>query len=529
MLDALWRRYHATRRRLRRLSRREAHELRRWLEDTENFLHLSTLLVVPLVIGVITWISNVSPVVSFLIYPPLASGTYALFTDPSSPYADPVTFVGGITAGAVSGLVALRVTVPFVYPTQPGVFEVYAGTAALGILLTSVLTWALSLEVPTAFSTALLILVTGSSDRTYVIGIVVSSAIVAGVFVGWRRYFYQERSRYLFRSTSGDDHVLVPTHEETPDAIGLFAARLAVAHTSGKVILMEAVSESAIEEAAAAADDAAADRPTDDPDLRLRERAADTGPRDTNTAPRDADAGSVTADTTAAAANTPGATDADATEGTDAESAVTAAALERLERRRNQITGAVSVPCEYVVAVAADDPGETIVHTAHAENCDLICAPYEADGDALAPHTKTLLTGDVDTIVFRSAHERTEWHRVLVMIRTPGEIANAMMEFAKRLVPPGGVISACSVISDERERRHAEIVLEDVVDSLSVPVETRIGYGTVPEFLERNAAAYDVVFVGASTDRPAASRLVSTPTHERIRELDCDLAIVHRG
>jgi nucleotide-binding universal stress UspA family protein len=507
MLDALWRQYYAARRRLRRLSRREAHEIRRWLEDTENFLHLSTLLVVPLVIGVITWVSNVSPVVSFLIYPPLASGTYALFTDPGGPYADPITFVGGITAGAVSGLVAFRVTVPFVYPTQPGVFEVYAGTAALGIFLTSILTWTLGLEVPTAFSTALLVLVTGSSDLTYVIGIIISSVIVAGAFVGWRRYFYQERSRYLFRSTSGDDHVLVPTHEETPDAIGLFAARLAVAHTSGKVILMEAVSESAIEEATAPDDDALS-----------REVSSNTG---SNVADTES-VGATAADTT-------GSTDADATASADAESAVTAAALERLERRRNQITGAVSVPCEYVVAVAADDPGETVVDTAHAENCDLICAPYEADDDALAAHTKTLLTGDVDTIVFRPARERTEWHRVLVMVRTSGEIANAMMEFAKRLASPGGVISACSVISDERERRHAEIVLEDVVDSLSVPVETRIGYGTVPEFLEQNAAAYDVVFVGASTDRPAASRLVSTPTYERIRELDCDLAIVHRG
>jgi len=115
------------------------------------------------------------------------------------------------------------------------------------------------------------------------------------------------------------------------------------------------------------------------------------------------------------------------------------------------------------------------------------------------------------------------------MIRTPSEIANAMMDFAQRLVPPGGTISACSVISSERERRHAEMVLEEVVDSLSVPVETRIGHGTVEAFLERNAGAYDVAFIGASTDRTAASRLISTPTHEHIHDLDCDLAIVHRG
>jgi len=44
-------------------------------------------------------------------------------------------------------------------------------------------TWGLSLEEPTAFSTALLLLVTGAERLTYVTGIAVSSLLIAGVFL----------------------------------------------------------------------------------------------------------------------------------------------------------------------------------------------------------------------------------------------------------------------------------------------------------------------------------------------------------
>jgi len=349
MLEPLWRRYRTIRRRARRFTRREAHAFRRWLEDTENFLHLSTLLVVPLVIGAITWISNASAVVSFLIYPPLASGTYALFTDPSGPYADPITFVGGITVGAVSGLVALRFSATFLTLTQPGYFEVYAGTAALGIFLTTVLTWGLDLEVPTAFSTTLLVLVTGSSELTYVIGIVVSSVIVAAVFSAWRRYFYRERSQYLFRSTSADDHVLVPTRADTPASIGLFAARLAAAHESGKVLLMETVEKQTITETEAtlvAEAEAEAEAEAKAEAEAEAEAKTETETKDKTTTatvgrptPDNATASTpATGEETPASDDTASETDhpADITE--TAEQQVTAHALQRLETRHNAIT-----------------------------------------------------------------------------------------------------------------------------------------------------------------------------------------------
>jgi len=72
-------------------------------------------------------------------------------------------------------------------------------------------------------------------------------------------------------------------------------------------------------------------------------------------------------------------------------------------------------------------------------------------------------------------------------------------------------------------------MLENLVESFTPPIETRVAIGPVEAFLERNASLYDLVVVGASTDWSAVSRLVSVPTFERIREVDCDLAIVHRG
>jgi len=485
MLEPLRYRYHSVRRRVRRIERREMQEFRHWLEDTENLLHLSVLVIVPLLIGVVTWLSNVSPVVSFLVYPPLASGTYTLFADPGGRYSSPRKFVGGMTAGAFGGWLALEVSARFWYPTTPEQFQVHAGAAALGIFLTGVLTWGLALEEPTAFSTTLLVLVTGAERLPYVAGIVVSSSLIAGVFVLWRRHVYHERSRYLFQSTHGDDQVLVPVRGDDTNSLGLFAARLAAAHDAGKIVLMKTVGTEAIEET---------------------ESELDAAGR------------TVSEDGTA-------------------EHSVTRAAEERLaeqqlrelDRLRERITSVVDVPCEFVVAVEDGSVGETVLTTAEAENCDLIVSPYETEEDDPSPFVRRILSGNTDAIVFRSSNGRTDWQRILVMVRSSGRVANAMLDFAQRLLPTEGTISACTCASKQRERRTAEILLENLVESFADPIETRVANGSIEAFLERNASLYDLVVVGASTDRSAVSRLVSTPTFERIREVDCDLAIVHRG
>jgi nucleotide-binding universal stress UspA family protein len=474
-------RLRSVRHRLRRLERREVREFHRWLESTENLLHLSALVIVPLLIGAVTWLSNVSPIVSFLIYPPLASGTYTLFADPDGRYSSPGRFVGGMTAGALSGWIALQVSAQFWYTFTPAVFQAPAGAAALGIFLTGVATWTLSLEEPSAFSTALLVLITGSEQLTYVVGITVSSLLVAGVFLVWRRRFYHRRARYLFQSVRGDDQILVPVRESASESLVLFAARLAAAHDAGKVVLVKTVRPEAIEETAAELDaDGVVIEAEESPEESLT-RAA--------------------------------------------EEQITEQQLRSLER----IESVVDVPCEFVVAIESGSAGETVYATAETENCDLIVCPYETEDGDPSPFVRTILNGAVDAIVFRPSDGRTEWTRILVLVRSPGQLANAMLDFANRLVSARGTISACTCISTRRERRSAEIMLENVIESFSESIETRIATGSVEQFLERNTSLYDLAVIGASTDRSAASRLVSTPTFERIQEVDCDLAIVHRG
>lgn len=486
MFDSLRHRFRSIRHRLRRIERREVREFHRWLESTENLLHLSALIIVPLLIGAVTWLSNVSPIVSFLIYPPLASGTYTLFADPDGRYSSPGRFVGGMTAGALSGWIALKVSAQFWYTFTPEIFQVPAGAAALGILLTAIATWTLGLEEPSAFSTALLVLVTGSEQLTYVVGIAVSSLLVAGVFLVWRRRFYHRRARYLFQSVRGDDQLLVPVREGASESLVLFAARLAAAHDAGKVVLMKTVSQAAIEETASEldADGSVVIEEGESPEESLT-RAA--------------------------------------------EEQITERQLESLERFQELIESVVDVPCEFVVAIESGSAGETVYATAETEHCDLIVCPFETEDGDPSSFVRTILNGAVDAIVFRPSDGRTEWTRILVMVRSPGQLANAMLDFANRLVPARGTISACTCISTRRERRSAEIMLENVIESFSESIETRIATGSVERFLERNTSLYDLAVIGASTDRSAASRFVSTPTFERIQEVDCDLAIVHRG
>lgn len=103
MRKAVRARVRAALRRLERLERREMRDLHRWLEDTRHLLLLSVLVAVPLLMGVLTYLSNVLDLLPFLLFPPLASGAYTLFAKPGSRHASPKRFVGGLTIGAASG------------------------------------------------------------------------------------------------------------------------------------------------------------------------------------------------------------------------------------------------------------------------------------------------------------------------------------------------------------------------------------------------------------------------------------------
>ncbi|WP_254763040.1 HPP family protein [Natrinema marinum] len=481
-------RVRAVARRLRRLERRELDAFRRWLEHTGNLLHLSVLVFVPLLIAAVTWLANVTAAISFLLFPPLASGTYTLFADPEGKYSTPGKFVGGMTVGALCGWLALALTSAIGLPAG----TISASGAAVGVFLTGVCTWALDLEEPTAFSTALLVLVTGNAQLAYVLGIIVSSSFVAGAFVLWRRHFYQQRARYLYGTTGGDDHVLVPM-DDGGETVARFAASIAGAHEAGKVVLFDIIDEAAVGEG----------------DTESAERDASTDSVDVIDAQTSADGGESVA--------------------TAAERAASDAA-DRLESLAADLESTYDVPCEVVVAADGGLSAKLVLETARRQNCDLIVAPYaEDDRGALSSFIRGLFESEIDVIAFRSSEERRRWRQSLVAVRGAGDTARAMLDFAIRVTETGRTVSVCTCIDDESRRRQAENTLAALVDAFSGPFETHVATASVESYLSRAAPRYDVCFVGSSTDRSAASRFVSPPTFRKLRDLESDVAIVHRG
>ncbi|MDG5776392.1 HPP family protein [Haloarculaceae archaeon H-GB11] len=483
-------------RRARRIERRELREFRRWLEQTRNLVHLSALLFVPLLIGVVTLLSNSVQQLSFLLFPPLASGTYTLFANPDSRYATPSRFVAGLTIGALCGWLAVILSSLLLGGTATGQFQVHAGGAALAVFLTGAVTWPLDVEEPSAFSTALLTLLVPSGVLSgYVASVFLASSLVAGVFSVWHDRVYEQRAAFLYESTKGDDHVLVPMRGANPDATAMLAARLAGAHDAGKVVLLDLVES---------ADAAMAERELLDDHRRPAPLRADGG------------------------RTTDGRSSDEALSEVEAERAVSSA-VTNLEMRAAEIETQVGVPCEVVVAVDGANPAPTVLQIADEVNCDLVAASYEERHGGLSPFVRDLFRGDTDVVVHRSHAGRTRWRRVLVPVRRASDVAHSMLDFACRLAGEAGRISAATCLPSDKNRRQAEEMLADLVDPFGGTIETRVSVGSIESFLAETTGAYDLVIMGASTDRSAASRLISPPTFERIQDLDTDVAIVDRS
>ena len=484
VLSGLRQRLAAARRRVARAERRGLREFRRWLETTSNLLHVSVLLFVPLLVGLVTLLSNTIGSISFLLFPPLASGAYTLFSDPEGRYSDPGRFVGGLTVGALCGWAAVEVTATYGYGIPPSALGADAGAAAVGVLLTGAVTWVLDLELPTAYSTALLVLITGTAQFAYIAGVALSSSLVAVVFAVWRAEVYEERARYLYHTTTVDDHVVVPMRGEHAEKAAMLGARIAAAHDAGKVVLLDVVDDEAV---------AAAER-----EYIEREENGGDGPDYVEDAESPAEA-----------------------EAADA-------AARRLEVQAANIETKVGVPCDVVVAVADGSHARTVLSTADEANCDLVVTPFErAPRGGPAAFVRTLFGSDLDVVALRAASDRTRWKRIMVPVRSASDVAHAMLDYASRIADPNGSVSVCSCIDAERERRRCESMLANLTETVAARCETRVSRSSVETFVRRNDAHYDLVFLGASTDRSAASKFVSRPTYERLRDIDADVAVVH--
>ena len=506
-LDAASERLAAVRRRIGRIERRERSEFRRWIQNTANLLHLSVVVFVPLVLAAVTYLSNQVQILSFLLFPPLAAGAYTLFSDPEGQYADPVRFVASLSTGAICGLTAYTAVVVAYGGIQPGVIR--PESAALAIFLTGVVTWAAGIESPSAFSTALLALVTGEVDPViYVVSIVAATAFVAAVFTVWRERFYGRRAEYLYETVRGDDHVLVPMRDETAIRAAFFGARLAAAHEAGKIVLLDVVDDTP----GGDGDDAPPAGRDDASDAGAGGSLADI---DAST-PADADA--------SAAADTSGGDDAGVAE--ESLAPATAETVARLEECAATIRTQVGVPCE--VAVVAGSPVGATIGAARSANCDLVVVPDGADSDAAAAYLAGIFAGPMDAIAFRSRSDRRQWSRVLVLVARPGDTAHGMIDFATR-VAGSGTVSVTTCIDAESQRRTAESRLERLVETAAGSIETRVARSSVESFVAENAGSYDLLVLGSSGERSPASRLVSPPTYERLRETDCDVAVFNRG
>jgi uncharacterized membrane protein (DUF485 family) len=487
MRDRLRREVSDALQRLRRIERRELRELRDWLERTSTVVHLSVLVFVPLLIAFVTYLSDALAELSFLLFPPLASGAYTLFANPDSEYAAPGQFVAGLTIGAGCGWAGLTLS-NLLVDGPTATLGVTAVSAALSVLLVGTITWVLHVEEPSAYSTALLgLLVPAGQQPAFLVSIFAATAIVAGVFVVWRREVYEQRATVLYQSVKGDDHVLVPMYGERTDATAMLGARIAGAHDAGKVVLLDVV---------------------DDEEVALAERnlldshdavdLASPAP-ETETGVWDAVEREMIADT-----------------------------VGRLETRARRIETTVGVPCEVVVAVEGGSLGRTIVATAAEANCDLVAAPYAERHGRLAPFVHELFRSNIDVLVHRSTDGRTRWKRVLVPVRRASDVAHSMIDFAMRLAGKSGHVGVCTCIGQSGNRRRAESMLANLAEPFDAPIETRVSREEIVPFLRETAPYYDIVLIGASQDRSAASRLIAPPTFEGIRDLETDVAIVDR-
>jgi len=504
MWKALRDRYHAGVQLLRRRFHRPVRECRRRLETTSTLVHVSILLFVPFLVGLLTYLSTRIDQLSFFLFPPLAAGTYALFAHPQREAASPARFVAGLTAGAICAWVAMAVAVWIIYPDlPPTTIEVDAPGAAFAVFLTGVVTWVLDIEEAAAFSTALLgLLVDPARQGWFVASVFVSSSIVAIIFAVWRDLFYEQRARYLYESTKGGDRVLVPMHGTLVTPTAMLAGGIAAANDAGKVVLLDIVEEDWI---------ATAERTL----LRDGVDSLDSG-RTTD----------ITRDAEMPTSEPVSRADSEATAIEPSDLLTTT--VTDLEQLADQVETAFDIPCEVIVAASSGSPVRTVRQTASKANCDLIAVPYEVEDGELTSFVERLLQSKIDILVHRSYDGRTNWQRITVPVRRAGDTAHHMIEFACRLAGSDGHVSVAHCINAESQRRAADKILANLVETADYHLETHVARAPIERFLHRVGPTRDLVIVGASRDRSAASRVISPPTFERIDDLETDLAIVAR-
>ncbi len=200
-------------------------DARAWLADSGHLVHVSVLVFLPLIVYGVTRFSALSDI-SYLIFPPLASAVFTLFFDPDGTYSTVRRLVGGLTLGAAVGW------------AMYAAFGFSSLAAALAVLGTSLLTWPLDLEHPSAYATALLAVLLQADSPLYVAGVFLSTGAVGALFHAWRATIYEPRGRYLYDALRDEDRVLIPIRGDPDIDIVEVGGRIAAAHDDGRIVLL---------------------------------------------------------------------------------------------------------------------------------------------------------------------------------------------------------------------------------------------------------------------------------------------------
>lgn len=176
------------------------------------------------------------------------------------------------------------------------------------------------------------------------------------------------------------------------------------------------------------------------------------------------------------------------------------------------------------IAIIKEKDPKAVLEVAKKYSCDIIVSSWEEK-----QFTQKLFEGDCDVVALEGAEKikQKKMEDSLVPIREENELSHLMIELASRLTD---TVSVLKIIERKKELRSAEKEIEELIDGFRGHFETRVRHATKPieDIISKTSIEYDIMFIGASTDRTAVSRLLSPSILEKVVEkVDIPIVIVH--
>ncbi len=176
------------------------------------------------------------------------------------------------------------------------------------------------------------------------------------------------------------------------------------------------------------------------------------------------------------------------------------------------------------ISIIEEKTPKSVLDVAERYSCDSIISPWK-DMES----TQKLFGGKCDVLAIHGLDKtkNRRWEDSLVPVREENELSHLMVEIASRITDTVGVLK---IIDNSKELRKAEKELEELIDGFQGNFETRVRKktDTIEKSIKKLSKGYDILIIGASTDRTTVSRIISTPLMNKlIEEMDIPIIIVH--